>query len=192
MSPHSVFVHIAGERYVLPVREVAPGTSLGMLMLCENPELTERAGRELARIMPEDVNTIVMPDGKAQALMHVVGRETDLACILLRKEKRAYMVEPVLSVSATSVTSQRVHQFYVDAQDAEWLSESTVVILDDVVSSGGTIRAVKELMEKCGVKKVYVMAVATEGPQQEDVIALTHLEVFGTEGQCDPRGDSRG
>lgn len=176
--PSTVSIKIDGSRYDLPVREVAPGLSLGILMLSEDPNMTERAGKALARLVPDDVTAIVTPDGKAQALMHVVGRETELSCTLLRKEKKSYMLEPVLSVEATSVTSQRVHRFFIDAHDSAWLDGATVVILDDVVSSGGTIRSVKELLEKCGVKKTYVMAVATEGCRSQDVIALTHLEVF--------------
>lgn len=164
---------------LLPVREVAPGKHLGILRLIGDPFLTDIAGRELAKMIPSDVSVIVMPDGKALGLLHVVQMWSGIQnAVVARKEVKSYMRAPTLSAQAVSATSQRVHEFFVDADDAEMIANRVVLILDDVVSTGGTTDAIHELVRKCGAVKVYVMAVATEGERRDDVIALRHLEVF--------------
>lgn len=178
MIPKTVRVRIAGVTRDLAVREVAPGIHLGILLLACDPELTEAAGRALADRMPIDVDVIVMPDGKAQGLLHVVQRESGKPAVLIRKERKSYLVEPVLEVTAASVTTTHRHAFYLGAADAASLRGKTVAILDDLVSTGGTVRAIEQLLEHCGINKSYVLAVGTEGEPHANVIALTHFEVF--------------
>lgn len=178
MIPKTVQIQIAGVTRQLAVREVAPGVHLGILLLACDPELTEAAGRALAVRMPADVDVLVMPDGKAQGLLHVVQRESGKPAVLIRKERKSYLVEPVLEVTAASVTTARQHPFYLGADDAVSLHGKTIAILDDVVSTGGTVRAIKQMLVHCGIKKSYVLAVGTEGEPHPDVIALTHFEVF--------------
>jgi len=179
--PKSVRIEIAGVARDLPVCQVAPGVHIGILMLIGDPDLTEAAGCELARRMPADVDFIVMPDGKAQPLLHVVQRETGLPAVLTRKEKKSYLKEPVLETPATSITTQKKHAFFLGADDAYALRGRKVAILDDVVSSGGTIKAVQALLALCGVAETIVMAVGTEGDKRDDVIALAHFEVYLSE-----------
>lgn len=179
MTPgRRVQVEIAGVRRALPIHEVSPGTCLGILQLAGDYELTEAAGRALAARMPEDVDVIVMPDGKAQVLLHVVQRESRRPAVLLRKERKSYLLEPVYEVAATSVTTSRVHAFYLGYDDVTLLRGRTVAILDDVVSTGGTLDAVRRMLDRCGVQKSHVLAVATEGQPRPDVISLVHLEVI--------------
>lgn len=178
MIPKTIQVRIAEVTRDLAVHEVAPGVHLGILLLACDPELTEAAGRALAGKMPADVDVLVMPDGKAQGLLHVVQRASGKPAVLIRKERKSYLVEPVLEVTAASVTTARRHAFYLGADDAASLRGKTVAILDDVVSTGGTVRAIEQLLGHCGIKKSYILAVGTEGEPRADVIALTHFEVF--------------
>lgn len=178
MIPETVRVQIAGVARDLVVRQVAPGLHLGILLLACDPELTEAAGRALAAAMPADVDAIVMPDGKAQGLLHVVQRESGRPAVLVRKERKSYLAEPVREVTTTSATTRRPHTFYLGDDDARALRGKTIAVLDDVVSTGGTVLAVQQLLEDCEVAKTYVLAVGTEGQPPVDVIALTHFEVF--------------
>lgn len=178
MIPSTVTVQIGNVVRDLEVREVSPGVHIGVLLLAGDAWLTEKAGRELSVLIPADVDIIVMPDGKAQALLHVVQREIGLETVLLRKECKSYLQKPVTEVAAKSITSGRLHHFFLGADDVERLRGKTVLFLDDVISSGGTVSAVETLLQKCGVSKVYKMAVATEGEKRDDVISLIHLEVW--------------
>ena len=182
--PKTIRFSIAGCDRDLPVCQVAPGVHLGILTLFGDALLTEAAGCELARLVPDDVDVIVMPDGKAQTLAHVVQRElctlrkNHVPTILARKEPKSYMEQPVLETPAVSITTQKKHAFFLGDESVRQIRGRKVLILDDVVSSGGTIKAVQALLELAGARETVVMAVGTEGERRNDVIALTHFQVY--------------
>jgi adenine phosphoribosyltransferase len=50
--------------------------------------------------------------------------------------------------------------------------------VDDVVSTGSTLKGLSDLISEVGGQVAAVMAVFTEGSPREDVIALGHLPLF--------------
>ena len=176
--PKSYTFGIEGHVRMLPVVEVVPGVAIAVLRIATDAELTEAVGKALARQMPTDAEVLVMPDGKAQTLLHVLQRETGLPAVLARKEKKSYMKEPVLETPAVSITTQKRHAFYLDADDVELIRGRKAVIVDDVISSGGTIKAMQALLDLAGVRETVLMAIGTEGDRRDDVIALHHFPVY--------------
>lgn len=162
----------------LPVREVAPGVSVALLELYRDPDLTEAVAQALALLVPGNCDYVLSPEGKAQCLLHAFAIRTGMIPILVRKSKKSYMLEPVVSTYCKSVTSGETHSFYLGADDAERLRGKNVVLLDDVMSGGGTMGALQELTVQCGVASVTVAVAATEGKKREDVVSLAHLEVY--------------
>lgn len=162
----------------LPIREVAPGIRVALFNLLGDWELTEAAGRALALNIPEGVEVLLMPDGKAQALLHVVGRQRGLRTFVARKERKPYMGDGVVSVEVKSITTNRVQSLHLSEDDADLLRGKRVAFVDDVVSSGGTLEALKALASKVGAVHVATLAVFTEGFPREDVISLGHLPLF--------------
>lgn len=171
-------IEIGGVSRVLPVREVAPNVRVALFNILGDWELTEAAGKALAATLPAGVDALVMPDGKATALLHVMGRETGLATFVARKEKKPYMAEPVRAHAYRSITTDREQMLCLGADDAAALAGKRVVIVDDVVSTGGTLNATKALMAEVGAEVVAVAAVFTEGGERPDVIALGDLPLF--------------
>ena len=176
MTTHRI--EIGGIIRDLPVREVAPGIKVALFNPLGDWEITEAAGRALAELVPEGTEALVMPDGKATALLHVLGRETGLPTYVARKEKKPYMAEPVVEVSVKSITTGRVQHLFLGAEDAEALAEKTVAVVDDVVSSGGTLKAMSTLLTLVSARYASTLAVFTEDTERDDVISLGHLPLF--------------
>jgi adenine phosphoribosyltransferase len=61
-----------------------------------------------------------------------------------------------------------------------------VAVVDDVVSTGGTLRALSELLDDIGAQIIATLAVFTEGEKRSDVIALGHLPLFENESARTP------
>jgi adenine phosphoribosyltransferase len=177
-DPTRHMINIHGVVRFLPIREVAPGVKVALFNILGDWELTEAAGGSLRMLIPQNVEALIMPDGKAQALLHVMGRESGLPTFVARKERKPYMGERVLSVEVKSITTARVQSLHLSEDDVQALKGKRVAIVDDVVSSGGTLDAVKELLAKAGAEHVATLAVFTEGKPREDVIALGHLPLF--------------
>ena len=53
-----------------------------------------------------------------------------------------------------------------------------VAIVDDVVSSGGTLHSLRQIIEEVGGEVAAVVAVFTEGQERPEVTALGHLPLF--------------
>ena len=162
----------------LPIREVAPGVSVALFNILGDWELTEAAGKALAQLLPEEVEVLVMPDGKAVALLHVVGRESGLPTVIARKEYKPYMADPVIDVALKSITTDRVQKLYLGADQGALLKNIRVAFIVEVVSTGGTLIAMRAMLEKIGAKPVATLAIFTEGDPRDDVITIGHLPLF--------------
>ena len=59
-----------------------------------------------------------------------------------------------------------------------------ILILDDVISTGGSISAVENLVEQAGGKVVGRMAILAEGDaaKRDDIIFLEPLPLFNSDG----------
>lgn len=165
----------------LPVREVAPGVRVALFNILGDWVLTEAAGKALATRLHESgiaFDAMVMPDGKATALLHVLGRELRLPTFVARKERKPYMGDAVRSVSYRSITTNREQSLFLSAEDAAALNGKNVIVVDDVVSTGGTIDATKALMSEVGAKVSGLAAIFCEGKDREDVCSLGLLPLF--------------
>lgn len=162
----------------LPIREVAPGVRVALFNVLGDWALAEAGGAALAAKLPKGVDALVMPDGKATALLHVMGRVTGLPTFVARKEKKPYMADPVRTATYRSITTDRAQALHLGADDAEKLAGRKVAIVDDVVSTGGTLIAMRSLMAEVGAETVAVMALFTEGGSRDDVTALGDLPLF--------------
>ena len=177
-APKDYRIKIAGIARAFPVVEVAPGVRIAVVNLLGDHELAEAAGEALAELVPPTTEVLVMPEGKALALLHVIQRETGLPAVVPRKRKTSYMPEPVLDMDAVSITTRSPHTFFIGADDVAKLKGKDVALVDDIVSSGGTQKAVEALLDKAGAIVVGTLAIGTEGAERDDVIRLHHFPVF--------------
>ncbi|BDP41191.1 adenine phosphoribosyltransferase [Deinococcus aetherius] len=161
----------------LPVVSVAPGVSVALFNMLGDTEVTEAAGRELAARLPQDVDVLVTPEVKALSLAHVISRESGKPYIVIRKTQKPYMVDPVAR-EVVSITTGRPQLLVLDGFDVDKIRGKKVAVVDDVVSSGGTLNSIRQIVEEVGGEVVSVVAVFTEGQERPEVTALGHLPLY--------------
>ena len=73
----------------------------------------------------------------------------------------------------------------LDAEDAAFIKGKRMLIVDDVISTGESLHAVEELVEKAGGIVAGRMAVLAEGnaAKRDDIIVLAPLPLFSADGQ---------
>ena len=100
-----------------------------------------------------------------------------------RKGLKVYMPRP-LHVTVRSITTQHDQDLYLSGEEADKIRGKRVLIVDDVISTGESLRAMEELVEKAGGTVAGRMAVLAEGDAQErkDIIYLNKLPVFNADG----------
>ncbi|WP_189066745.1 phosphoribosyltransferase family protein [Deinococcus seoulensis] len=168
----------------LPIVPVAPGVSVALFNMLGDTEVTEEAGRELARLLPADIDVLVTPEVKALSLAHVISRESGKPYIVIRKTQKPYMVDPVAR-EVVSITTGKPQLLVLDGFDVQKIRGRKVAIVDDVVSSGGTLHSIRQIIEEVGGEVAAVVAVFTEGQERPEVTALGHLPLFEGEGSKD-------
>ncbi|MDR3121081.1 MAG: adenine phosphoribosyltransferase [Clostridiales bacterium] len=118
--------------------------------------------------------------GLTDELARLCGHET---YVVLRKSRKLYMTDPV-ELDVKSITSPYPQKFFLGREDYELLRHKRVAVVDDVVSTGGTMNAFFELARQIDFSIVVVASVLTEETEWKEyngapVISLGHIPLPG-------------
>ena len=173
---------IAGMERELPVLPLNDQLSIGAFVMFGDVELTMHAATELLKRMPE-CDYLIAPEAKAIPLVYEMSRQSGVPYLLARKKAKAYMTG-VFKVEVRSITTAEVQTLIIDSADAEKMRGKRIVIVDDVISTGESLRAMEELVRKAEGNIVGKMAVLAEGDAiaRKDIIVLAPLPLFRPDG----------
>ncbi len=172
-------MNIAGLDRELPICALNDKLSIAGFVLLGDYELTEACAKALNEKLPE-YDYMIAPEAKSIALINEMARLAgDKKHFVARKGIKAYMVDPI-SVTVNSITTAKQQTLYLDSKDAEMMNGKRIVIVDDVISTGESIKAVEELVAKAGGKVVCKAAVLAEGDaaDRDDIVYLEKLPLF--------------
>ena len=169
---------IAGLERNLPICEVNEHLDIAGFVIFGDAELTVACAKELLKKCPE-FDYIVAPEAKSIPLAHEMSRQSGKKYFVLRKDAKLYMKHPA-SVHVRSITTDKVQTLYIDSLEGEQLSGKRVLILDDVISTGESLKASEELVKQFDGKIVGEAAILAEGDaaDREDIIYLERLPLF--------------
>ncbi len=173
-------VDVAGVSRDLPLFEVAPGVRIAILNILGDTELVRAAADALAdRIGTLDADVLVTAETKSIPLVHELSTRLDVPYVVLRKQYRPYMGD-ALAVETHSITTGVPQTLYLDEKDRHLLNGKRVVLVDDVISTGSTLEAMRQVVREAGGKTIAETAIFTEGDKAkwDDIIAVGHLPVF--------------
>ena len=175
-------INIAGLERDLPVLPVNDQLSIGAFVMFGDVELTKHAAAELLKRIPE-CDYLIAPEAKAIPLIYEMSRQSGIPYLLARKKAKAYMTG-VFKVEVRSITTAEVQTLIIDSADAEKMRGKRIVIVDDVISTGESLRAMEELVREAEGNIVGKMAVLAEGDaiQRKDIIVLAPLPLFRPDG----------
>ena len=160
--------------------EVAPGVRIAILNILGDTELVAAAALGLAaKLGSLDADVLVTAETKSIPLVHQLAVELGIPYVVLRKQYRSYMGD-ALEVETMSITTGKPQTLYLDEKDRELLDGKRVVLVDDVISTGSTLEAMRQVVERAGGAAVAEAAIFTEGESAKwaNIVALGHLPVF--------------
>ena len=175
-------IDIAGMKCDLPLCPVTDDLYIGAFVMFGKVDLTVHAAKELLKKAPE-FDYIVAPEAKSIPLAYEMSRQCGKEYLIARKKAKAYMTG-IFEVKVQSITTQGEQTLIIDTADAEKIRGKRVVIVDDVISTGESLRATEELVNKAGGQIVARMAVLAEGDaaNRPDIIVLAPLPLFNPDG----------
>lgn len=176
-------ITVAGVKRDLPICNLNENLSIGAFVIFGDVELTCACAGALLEKAPE-FDYMVAPEAKAIPLIHEMARQSGRnEYFLVRKNKKAYM-NGVFEAVDKSITTEGEQKLYMDGADAAKLKGKRILILDDVISTGGSLMAVENLVEQAGGIVVGKMAILAEGDaaKRDDIIFLEPLPLFNADG----------
>ena len=176
-------MNIAGLQRDLPICPVTDTLYIAGFVIFGDPELTVACARELLSKAPE-YDYIITAEAKGIPLAHEMARQAgDSKYILARKGPKLYMRD-IMEVSVRSITTAKEQHLYLDGADAELMKGKRILLVDDVISTGESLRALEALVEKAGGNICGRMAILAEGDAQdrEDLVYLEKLPLFNPDG----------
>lgn len=173
-------VNVAGLTRDLPLFEVASGVRIAIVNILGDVELVQAVSNELAlKLAPHNPEVLVTAEAKSIPLVHVLSMVMDLPYVVLRKKYKPYMGNAI-EAETLSITTGEPQKLFLDEKDKKLIEGRRVALIDDVISTGSTLQAMRLVMDKAGTEVVAEAAIFTEGDRAKwtNVIALGHLPVF--------------
>ncbi len=171
-------INIAGLERDLVLCPLNEKLDIAGFIIFGDVELTIRAAEELLKRCP-DFDYIVTPEAKSIPLAYEMSRQSGKKYFVARKREKLYMKNPV-RVEVRSITTNAVQTLILDGSEGEQIRGKKIVIVDDVISTGESLKAVEELVSRFDCDVVAKCAVLAEGDasKRDDIVFLQELPLF--------------
>lgn len=177
-------MNIAGLDRELPLCKVSDDLYIGAFIMFGDAEITVACARELLARAPKDYDYLLTAEAKSIPLIHEMARQSGAEkYFIARKGPKVYMPDPI-SVEDRSITTLGVQQLFLGRDDADLIKGKKILIVDDVISTGGSLHAMETLVAKAGGTVAGRMAVLAEGDakNRDDIKFLAPLPTFKADG----------
>lgn len=166
----------------LPIIPVSDTLSIASFVMLGDTELIETAADALIaepRFPRTNIDLLVCPEAKAIPLTHALAVRLKCNYVVVRKTVKTYMNDPIVE-SVSSITTTGSQNLVLDDPERKNLNGKRVCIIDDVVSTGGSLVALEKLLSRTGCTIIARAAVLLEegGYTDDDLIYLQRLPIF--------------
>ncbi len=176
-------MNIAGLERHLPICPVTEDLYIAGFVIFGDPELTTACAKKLLENAPE-YDYMITAEAKGIPLIHEMARlNGNQKYMLARKGAKLYMTN-VLSSTVKSITTAKEQTLYLDGADAELMKGKRILIIDDVISTGESLKALEALVERAGGNVVGKMCILAEGDaiSRDDLYYIEKLPLFNADG----------
>lgn len=169
---------ICGLERELPLCPLNDKMDIAAFIMWGDVELTKRAAEELLRKSP-DFDLLLTAEAKGIPLCYEMARQSGKPYLVARKGRKLYMKNP-LQVDVRSISTERLQTLLLDEGEAARMAGKSVLLVDDVISTGESIRAMETLCAQAKANIAGRACVLAEGDaiDRDDMIYLEPLPLF--------------
>ena len=174
---------VAGLERELTLCPLSENLYIAGFIMFGDVELTEKCAEALYKLAPEH-DLIITAESKGIPLAYEMCRISGKnRYVLARKSVKLYM-KNIVKCETQSITTNAKQTLYIDGDDAEFMRGKRVLIVDDVISTGGSLLSLENLVRTAGGNIVGKMTVLAEGKaaDRDDIIYLEKLPLFDKNG----------
>jgi len=177
-------ITVAGLKRRLPLCPINEDLYIAAFVLFGDVELTVACARELIKRAPE-FDVMITAESKGIPLVYEMAKQMGMNKYLLARKMAKLYMRDVVSVELQSITTAKKQVLYIDRSDMEYMKGKRVLIVDDVISTGESVRAVEKLVKESGGIIAGKMTILAEGDayKRDDIIYLERLPLFNKYGE---------
>lgn len=159
-------IELYGLKRTLPLVQIGRHTKLANFTLLGDIELVDAlADAFTEKLRGFAFDYLVAVEVKVVPLVHGIAKQFGhKRFVVCRKRVKPYMEHPII-IRPPSDYPKHVLPLVINGRDAETLKGKRVIVMDDVVSTGMTMRLMHALMERVGATVVASAAVLRQGEQ---------------------------
>ena len=176
-------MEIAGLKRQLPLCKVTDDLYIAAFIMFSDVEITKACAAELLKRAPE-YDVIMTAEAKGIPLCYEMARQagTD-KYVIARKGPKLYM-ENLLTIDVDSITTDHIQMLCIGQREIDMIKDKRVLLVDDVISTGESLRSLENLVGRAGGNIVGRLTVLAEGKACEDprITYLEELPVFNPDG----------
>ena len=175
---------VAGVERDLTLCPISERLMIAGFVIFGDPELTTACAEELLKRVPE-YDYMITAESKGIPLVHEMARLAgNQKYFLARKAPKLYMTG-ILQVDVHSITTAKEQKLFLDIADAAIMKGKRILLVDDVVSLGDSMRALEQLVLTAGGEIAGRATILAEGDaaNREDLIYLEKLPLFDKNGK---------
>lgn len=171
-------LHVAGLTRELPLCAVSDKLDIAAFIMLGDVEITKACARDLLQKCPA-FDVLLTAECKGIPLAYEMSAQSGKPHVVARKGIKVYTINPIEAV-VNSITTQHTQKLYLGQDEVDKLKGKRVLIVDDVISTGESLEALEQLVEKAGGNIVGKAAVLAEGDaaKRDDIIFLEELPLF--------------
>jgi len=176
-------LHVAGCTRQLPILDLTDDLAIAGFVILGDIEIVEKTAKELAKKVPPETEVIMTAETKGIPLAAELARLLGFKrYVVARKGMKAYMKDPLI-VEDNSITTAGKQLLILSDVDKEEVKGSKVLLVDDVISTGGSMKALENLVNLAGGTVIGHAAILAEGDaaKRDDIIFLEPLPLFKPE-----------
>lgn len=171
-----------GLKRKLPITLLSPKLVIANFNILGDVELTEKAGEKMEeRLRQENIipDCFVGPEVKIVPFVHhMAKRFGQPRYVILRKSVKGYMTQPSIEYP-WETAPKHARKLVLSGHDREYLKGKKVILVDDVVSTGATIKMLENIMKKIGATVLARCAIFKQGGRyKENLIYLAELPIL--------------
>lgn len=173
-------LNIVGLTRELSICKIDEKLSIAAFIMFNDVELTIACAKELLSRAPE-FDIIFTAEAKGIPLAYEMSRQSNKPYFTARKSSKLYMSDPVV-IDVRSITTNKNQLLFMDNKELLQMREKRVLIVDDVISTGGSLQALEHMAQKAGANVVCRAAVLAEGiaRKRSDLLFLATLPLFSS------------
>lgn len=174
---------IAGLKRQLPLCKITDDLYIGAFIMFSDVEITKASAEQLLAKAPE-FDVIITAESKGIPLAYEMARQAGINdYIVARKGAKLYM-QNVITTEVDSITTDHIQKLCLGQTEIDKMKDKRILIVDDVISTGESLKSLEVLVNQVGGNIVGKMAVLAEGDaaDRDDIIFLEKLPVFNADG----------